>query len=211
MANLHTDSKDLASDSRHAIDLYLCPHFLDPEVCQSIRLEADSSPITKAPVYIEGETGVVHETIRKATSFHPCEETVSFVYNEMVKQMPALDEYFGIHLNDCEQPQFIRYQPGDFFVRHQDGSTEQMDFDHLRVRRISIVVFLNAASQSADDGGYTGGSLNFYSSWEGPQTTPPVRSTAGETGLLIAFRADAIHEVVPVTKGERFTIVNWFR
>jgi predicted 2-oxoglutarate/Fe(II)-dependent dioxygenase YbiX len=211
MDNFQPESKDLAPDSRNAIDLYLCPGFLEPEVCQSIRLEADSSPITKAPVYIQGETGVVHETIRKATSFHPREETVSFVYDEMVKQMAALDEYFGIHLADCEQPQFIRYQPGDFFVRHQDGMTEQVDFDHLRVRRISIVVFLNAASHSANDGGYRGGSLNFYSSWEGPQTPLPVRSIAGETGLLIAFRADAIHEVLPVTEGERFTIVNWFR
>jgi len=211
MDSLHPDSAHLASDSRNAIDLYLCPLFLDPEVCQGIRLEADSSPTTKAPVYIEGETGFVHETIRKATSFHPCEETVSYVYNQMVKQMSNLNEYFGIHLTDCEQPQFIRYQPGDFFVRHQDGSTEQMEFDHLRVRRISIVVFLNAASHSADDGGYTGGSLNFYSSMDGPQTPLPLRSIAGETGLLLAFRADAIHEVLPVIQGERFTIVNWFR
>jgi hypothetical protein len=40
-------------------------------------------------------------------------------------------------------PQFLRYEQGDFFVRHQDGNTRQLDFDHLRVRRISIVVFLN--------------------------------------------------------------------
>jgi predicted 2-oxoglutarate/Fe(II)-dependent dioxygenase YbiX len=43
---------------------------------------------------------------------------------------------------------FLRYQNGDFFVRHQDGNTHQLDFDHLRIRRISIVVFLNDHSTS---------------------------------------------------------------
>jgi SM-20-related protein len=32
----------------------------------------------------------------------------------------------------------------------------------------------------------------------------------GEPGLLVAFRSDTVHEVLPVTHGERFTVVSWF-
>ena len=33
----------------------------------------------------------------------------------------------------------------------------------------------------------------------------------GTPGLLVAFDAAAIHAVSPVTRGERYTIVTWFR
>jgi SM-20-related protein len=99
-------------------------------------------------------------------------------------------------LTDCEPPQFLRYEKGDFFVRHQDGNDHQNDFDHLRIRRISIVGFLSDS--------FTGGSLTFYDQ----TTTFPLM---GETGLLVAFKSDIFHEVVPVTSGERFTFVSWFR
>jgi len=29
--------------------------------------------------------------------------------------------------------------------------------------------------------------------------------------MLVAFTADTLHEVSPVTSGERFTIISWFR
>ena len=99
-------------------------------------------------------------------------------------------------LTDCERPQFLRYEKGDFFVLHQDGNKHQLDFDHLRVRRISIVVFLNDS--------FSGGTLNFYD----PATT---FTLMGETGLLVAFKADTFHEFMPVTSGARFTIISWFR
>jgi SM-20-related protein len=32
----------------------------------------------------------------------------------------------------------------------------------------------------------------------------------GEAGLLLAFRPNLVHEVTPVTHGERCTVVTWF-
>ena len=90
----------------------------------------------------------------------------------------------------------MRYETGDFFVRHQDGNTDEQEFDHLRIRRISIVVFLNDS--------FAGGSLSFYDA-----TT--TFALPGETGLLVAFKAETVHEVLPVTGGERFTVISWFR
>ena len=184
------------SDGPAHFNLFLLPNFLDPDSCASLRAELALAPTTQAPVYIEGTEGSIHESIRKTTSLHPASETFAHIRERLFRQKPALEHHFGTTLTDCERPQFLRYVTGDFFVRHQDGNSHQLDFDHLRVRRISIVVFLNDS--------YSGGSLTFYD----PATT---FALMGETGLLVAFRADTFHEVLPVTSGERFTIISWFR
>ena len=185
-------------------NLFLLPNFLDAEECASLRAELTEAPTTQAPVYIEGTEGTIHETIRKTTSMHPAAETFWRIHARMLQQKPALEQHFGVTLTDCEPPQFLRYQQGDFFVRHQDGNTHQLDFDHLRVRRISIVIFLNHFSAEPAPECYSGGLLNFYDSNN-------TFGLQGETGLLVAFTADTFHEVSPVTSGERFTIISWFR
>ena len=169
-----------------------------------LRTELTEAPTTQAPVYIQGSEGLVHEDVRKTTSLHPAPETFSDVHARLLEQKSALEQHFGETLHECERPQFLRYTTGDFFVRHQDGNTRQLDFDHLRVRRISIVVFLNDFSSEPQDGCFSGGTLNFY---DENQTF----GLEGETGLLVAFTAETFHEVLPVTSGERFTIISWFK
>lgn len=184
--------------------LFLNRGFLDLEACANLLVEVNSAPTTQAPVYIEGTEGTIHENIRKTTSLHPSDETFSEMWNRLFQQKQLLEDHFGESLTACERPQFLRYKEGDFFVRHQDGNTKQLDFDHLRVRRIAIVVFLNSFSAEPKADCFSGGELNFY---DGP-TTFDLR---GETGMLVAFRAETFHEVAPVKHGERFTMITWFR
>ena len=193
-----------ASEPAAHFNLFLLRNFLDADVCANLRAELAGSPTTQAPVYIQGTEGTIHETIRKTTSLHPSAETFSAVHERLLAQKSALATHFKLNLTDCERPQFLRYQTGDFFVRHQDGNTKQLDFDHLRVRRISIVVFLNDFTTKPQPNCYSGGLLNFYDE-QGTYGLP------GETGLLVAFTAETLHEVSPVTSGERFTIISWFR
>jgi len=74
----------------------------------------------------------------------------------------------------------------------------------LRIRRISIVVFLNNFATEPQPNCYSGGWLNLYDEQD-------TYGLAGETGLLVAFTAETLHEVSPVTSGQRFTIISWFR
>ena len=192
-------------------NLFTIPHFLDAQTCRDLIAEARSAPTTRAPVYIQGSDELVHETIRKTTSFHPAQTTVTHIHQRLLQQKSALEAHFARPLTDCEPPQFLRYERGDFFVRHQDGNTEQLEFDHLRIRRISLIVFLNDHAVEPQENCYAGGALNLYDE----KDTSPDGSTPfpllGQTGLLVAFTADTIHEVAPVTSGERFTIISWFR
>lgn len=180
-------------------------------MCAAIKRELSSSPTTPAPVYIEGSTDLVHQDVRRTTSLHPSDETISQIHDRLFHQKASLEDHFDLKLVDCERPQFLHYRKGDFFVRHQDGNSDQLEFDHLRVRRISIVVFLNGSSLEPEADTFCGGSLNFYDNDYVPGSESPVFSLKGEIGLLVAFAADTIHEVIPVSGGERFTIISWFR
>lgn len=193
------------------LKLYLVRDFLDPETCADLRNEAHRVPTTQAPVYIEGSSDRVHETVRRTTSFHPDDDWFSSIHGRLLQQKPMLEEYFSQRLTDCERPQFLHYREGDFFVRHQDGNTEQLEFDHLKIRRISIVVLLNGYSDEQEIDTFAGGQLNFYDKDHESGTEPLLFSLKGEPGLLVAFPADTIHEVRPVVRGERFTIISWFR
>jgi SM-20-related protein len=191
-------------------NLFLLRDFLDPQACATLRAEADSAPTTPAPVYIQGSPGHVHEDVRRTTSLHPSDGTITQIQTLLLQQKTALENFFGLHLADCERPQFLRYREGDFFVRHRDGNTQQLEFDHLKIRRISIVVCLNDSSPTPQVDTFCGGSLNFYAP-DDDVTESAVFSLAAETGLLVAFPAETLHEVMPVTHGERFTIISWFR
>jgi SM-20-related protein len=194
-----------------SLNLFTRRNFLDAQTCRELIEEVRSAPTTRAPVYIRGSDEVIHETIRKTTSFHPADETLSRIHERLLGQKPVLEEHFGQTLTDCEQPQFLRYEPGDFFVRHQDGNTEQLEFDHLRIRRISLIVFLNDYAAEPKEHCYSGGALNLYDKDNMPPEGPEPVPLLGETGLLVAFTAETMHEVAPVTSGERFTIITWFR
>ena len=185
-------------------NLFLLQNFMDAEACANLRAELLESPTTQAPVYIQGTEGTIHENVRKTTSMHPSQETFDRVHKLLLEQTSALSQHFDDTLTDCEPPQFLRYEKGDFFVRHQDGNPRQDDHDHLKVRRISIVVFLNGFSAEPQPDSYSGGILNFYDETK-------EYGLEGETGLLVAFTSDTFHEVIPVTSGERFTIITWFR
>ena len=88
-----------------------------------------------------------------------------------------------------------------YFVAHQDGNTPLLH-DDTRFRRISVVLFLSEPES------YGGGALLFHGRYPDFDTRHEV---AAAPGTLVAFRSETTHEVTPVTRGERFTIVSWWR
>jgi len=115
----------------------------------------------------------------------------------------AVEKHFAVTLNECEEPQFLRYREGDFFVAHQDGNTGLLRLDTER-RLISTVIFLSRESQTPEPDSYCGGSLVFSD----------LRNSfhmRAEPGTLVAFRSETTHEVTPVTHGERYSIASWYR
>jgi SM-20-related protein len=197
-------------DAPAASGLFLVRDFIDPQQCAAVRAEARAAPGHPAPVYIEGADGLVHEDVRKTTSLEVSAVTAADVERRLRELRTGIGDYFGLGLTDCEPPQFLRYVEGDFFVRHQDGDAEQIEFDHLKVRKVSVVIFLNGGAGEPARGTFGGGELLIYRSDAETGRGALVFPIPGSPGLLVAFRSDTVHEVTPVTSGERFTVVSWF-
>jgi SM-20-related protein len=184
-------------------DLFVVRQFFEPRTCAAILAELKSIEGIAATVYGRTTTGLIDERTRKTVRLNPAEETVKLVTTRLWAAKAAVEKYFAVTLKECETPQFLRYREGDFFVAHQDGNTGMLNLD-AEQRLISTVIFLSRQSEQPEPEAYCGGSLVFSS------MTDKV-NTSSEPGMLIAFRAEMTHEVMPVTHGERYSIASWYR
>lgn len=192
-----------------ASGLFLIRDFLDVQLCDAVRAAARNASGHPAPVYIEGADGVVHEDVRKTTSLEVSAEIAAAVEGRLLELKENIGDCFGLSLKGCEPPQFLRYEAGHFFVKHQDSDAEQTAFDHLQVRKVSVVIFLNGGAAEPSAETFCGGELLIYRASGETGAGPLIFPIPGESGLLVAFRSDTLHEVTPVTSGERFTVVSW--
>ncbi len=186
-------------------NLHLAGSFFDVETCQGLIGEMRRSSSSPALTYAKDNLGSVDERVRKVARLMPSPETVEYVKRRLTAYREKIEEHFKFNLNGCEDPQFLRYRVGDFFVAHQDGNTGLMRLDTDRSRRISISIFLNQQSERSEPNAYCGGSLVFSDWRNGAECR-----LACEAGTLVAFRSEVTHEVVPVTDGERYSIVSWY-
>ena len=182
-------------------DLFVVKHFLEPLVCDTIVAEMKSAEGSAATVYGRTTSGSVDSNVRKTLRIVPSTERIDLVTRRLLSCKPAVESHFNVLLSECEDPQFLRYREGDFFVAHQDGNTGLLRLD-TESRLISTVIFLSREAESPGPEVYCGGSLVFTNSGF---------HMPAELGTLIAFRSETTHEVTPVTHGERFSIASWFR
>ena len=190
-----------------SIDLLEIDGFLDPGEVAALRAELGTAAGAEATVLSTAPAGVVMPRVRKTTRIAVSPATRERVRQRLLDRRDDIAGHFGAEVGECEEPQFLRYEPGDFFVPHQDGNTS-MVYDDSRFRRISLVIFLGKQSDEPAPNTYGGGSLVFHGPYNGPQLRVPVTPAPGK---LVAFRAETTHEVTMVTHGERYTIVSWYR
>jgi predicted 2-oxoglutarate/Fe(II)-dependent dioxygenase YbiX len=133
---------------------------------------------------------------RRATRIAVSEDARTAIVGLLEGLEPRIEAHFSRALGGFEAPQFLRYGPGDYFVAHQDGNTPLVH-DESRFRKVSVVILVSAPDA------YSGGSLVLHAE-------PPV-TLAPAPGTLVAFPSETTHEVLPVTRGERLSIVSWYR
>jgi SM-20-related protein len=181
------------------IELYTDENFFEANTCQMLVEDMRSAARTSALTY-GGSSPAVDERVRRVSSVTVSAQSRALVTSKLIDYLPALSRHFLVHLTGCEDPEFLCYRVGDFFVAHQDGNTGLINLESDRLRRVSVTVFLN------DQMDYAGGSLVFSDYRTGKRV-----EFAGKAGTLLAFRSETTHEVTPVKSGERYSIVTWFR
>jgi len=178
----------------------------DLATCQQVVNELRCAQAEAAMVYGSKPAGEVNSAIRRVSRIAAPDATRNLVFHRLLDHKPAIEEHFGTQLEDPEEPQFLRYQAGDFFVAHQDGNTPLL-FDESRFRRVSIVIFLSSQSEDPVPGSYGGGSLVLHGAYPDFALRFPLEAIPG---TLVAFRSETTHEVTQVTHGERYTVVSWY-
>jgi SM-20-related protein len=191
------------------LGLFVRSDIFDAAARSRIQREMCAAESEKARIVGKEPEGVLDESIRKVIFSRHLEKSTKVMVRDYIKALkPSLEEHFRVPLEDMEKPAFLRYREGAFYKPHRDAHPG--DPPDMSRRRISVVIFLNATSKEPAANCYGGGSLTFYGLMDGPAWEKCAFSLEAEPGLLIAFRSETLHEVQPVTFGERFTIVTWF-
>lgn len=93
--------------------------------------------------------------------------------------------------------QFGKYDVGGFYGWHQDSGYSWAETEN-ELRKLSVTVQLS----SPDD--YEGGEFQFWSG-NGDPEVPPIQSQ----GSILVFDSRMWHQVTPVTRGVRYSLVSW--
>jgi len=116
---------------------------------------------------------------------------------EKIKQIVVTtnDQFFGFDLYGFyDSIQFTRYEaPSGKYNKHMDTSVNP---NEQICRKLSITI------QLSDPNDYEGGDLLVYTS---SKKTP----TNKKRGIITIFPSFMLHEVTPVTKGTRYSLVTW--
>jgi SM-20-related protein len=186
--------------------------FLEPGECARLCGEMRAAPRADALLSLRGRADeVVDPGRRKSAAAQVSATTRAAMVERLLAIKPRVEGFFGMALAGVvEAPKFLIYQTGDFFVPHRDvvPAEEGTSSPIIPARRINLVVCLNGESETAGMPGYGGAALTLY----GLIDTPPWRqyglAVPGVAGSLVAFRADVLHEVAPIARGERYNIVS---
>ena len=160
------------------------------------------------------ESGVCDKLISEATDFHPAgvyrdnkdeqydqaernNQTAwgkeDWVYKLIEPHLTHAIEFAGwdFEISQAEPYQIAKSQVGEFHDWHQDGVGPLRKGEN-QTRKISLSLLLN------DD--YEGGELEVFP--HGPMSL--------SKGTMVFFPSFQAHQVHPVTKGTRYSLVVWF-
>ncbi len=182
------------------ITFYIKQNFLPSEVCRELRETSRKASGTAAGVVRAG-INRLDDSVRRTTVLTLPPKASSRVRDPIVSNIPKFEEYFALHLQNCEEIQFLVYREGGYFRAHRDRNNTPNEPEYIRTRQVAVVLFLNDMNDPRE--GFGGGELLVYGEVNRCQRI------VGKSGMLVAFPSDTIHEVTQVRWGERFTAVTF--
>lgn len=200
----------MTADITSLLGLYTEEEFLDRPTCELIKAGMRAGEHARAKIYDREWNNVEDAGYRSTLKVKVGGGLDSLVRERLLDLRAHLGRRFGVEVNDCQRLTFLIYKPGDYFEPHKDNSRQSDAPDFIRARQVSAVIFLSDEDAGGETGEYAGGSLGFYGLLKDPRCAHLGIPVKGRAGLLVAFRSDVVHQVTPVARGERFTIVSWF-
>lgn len=159
-----------------------------------------SKNIQVAPSQVMGQTNAEFSDIRKSMTcwLHPSDITWNIFekIDYVVKQCNNLFQYDLSTLENLQLTEYDDEYQGMYGI-HTDSSVHNTHSPGV-VRKLSLSVQLSHPEE------YEGGELKIYHS----NTTEPFIAPKA-IGTAVLFPSYHLHEVTPVTKGKRYSLVSW--
>jgi PKHD-type hydroxylase len=167
------------------------PEVFSPEECR--RIIYSNIPASQAQVSIF-KKGTVNDLQMQSRNTKvkamPRIKPLMWVYSRIHEQIHFVNEHcYHFKLSELTELQILEYENTGFYGTHLDTGTGVTSR-----RKISLVVFLTPPEE------YDGGELILK-----PWFTPVVPTQ----GTIVFFPSYIPHEITPVTRGVRHTLVSW--
>lgn len=180
----------MSTENRYLSRYVSLPGFLNPAECQKLIEAKGTFAQAKVVGLALGDTQLsLRERKTDTKSLFDNPET-HWIYQRLRQALVELNrQTFRFELKRFSAIEILRYEPSGFYAPHADlGKGETAS------RKLSVVTFLSPPEN------YGGGELVFY-----PRFAPCPR----EQGTLLLFPSYLMHEVKPVSHGQRYTLVSW--
>ena len=158
------------------------------EMCDCIVNSIDDT------LYKKGTTGNNNKLLARNVNIQFINNTwINALLCGYIRYANSLNFHYNLSDEDKELAQISKYSVGQFYGEHRDFGTN----DDSITRKLSLTV------QLSDEDSYEGGDLIFYTGSDRDQA-PRGR------GSVIVFDSRLFHEITPVIKGTRYSLVKWY-
>lgn len=172
------------------------PDIIEPDLCRSLisfhdRADAAPSPMLRADE--AGDPTLQPDPTAKIRHDVELDDDLgrAVVLRLQRRLLPEVERAFGLMPSSYETVKLARYgaSEGGWFVAHRDNVTE--DVAH---RRLAVTLELDTSA-------YEGGRLQF------PEFLPPW--PVAPSGGALVFSCSFVHQVTPVTRGDRYVLITF--
>ena len=129
-------------------------------------------------------------------------ENTNWLFKKLILKIYETNQFNFHHtLKYVEDLQFTQYEENqkEFYSKHIDGSSSHLG-DFVETRKLSFTI------QLTDENEYDGGDLVFYINSDNEIVK---KNASRKKGTITFFESNILHEVTPVTRGTRHSLVSW--
>ena len=158
------------------------------EMCDCIVNNIDDT------LYEKGTTGNNNKLLARNVNIQFINSTwINALLCGYIRYANSLNFHYNLSDDDKELAQISKYSVGEFYGEHRDFGTN----DDSITRKLSLTV------QLSDEDSYEGGDLIFYNG------SIKDKAPRGK-GSVIVFDSRLFHEITPIIKGTRYSLVKWY-
>tara|TARA_B100000427_G_scaffold261201_1_gene225676 strand:+ start:61 stop:606 length:546 start_codon:yes stop_codon:yes gene_type:complete len=158
------------------------------EMCDCIVNSIDDT------LYQKGTTGNNNKLLARNVNIQFINSTwINALLCGYIRYANSLNFHYNLSDEDKELAQISKYSVGEFYGEHRDFGTN----DNSITRKLSLTV------QLSDEDSYEGGDLIFFNG------SIKDKAPRGK-GSIIVFDSRLFHEITPIIKGTRYSLVKWY-